>query len=180
MSWKNWNFNKICLLGLKYHYLYSMSRGHPEYYIMEKSCLMNSLARFLLFLVYDNHFWPKNTVRTSFFPKFKKMTMNLNQYYNKQNPPALLHCCTFALLYCCTIPLWYCCTVSPVEHLPFCTAALWHCFCCTVALFHCCTVACALCSVSVLSFLRVIRRGLPFLGRGHRGHWRLCILRWLL
>ena len=24
--------------------------------------------------------------------------------------------------------------------------------------------------VSVLSFLRVIRRGLPFLGRGHRGH----------
>ena len=87
MSWKNWNFNQICLLGLKYHYLYSMSRGHPESYIMEKLCLMNSLARFLLFLVYDNHLWPKNTVRTSFFPKFKKMTMNLNQYYNKQNPP---------------------------------------------------------------------------------------------
>ena len=87
MSWKNWNFNQICLLGLKYHYLYSMSRGHPESYIMEKLCLMYSLARFLLFLVYDNHLWPKNTVRTSFFPKFKKMTMNLNQYYNKQNPP---------------------------------------------------------------------------------------------
>ena len=87
MSWKNWNFNQICLLGLKYHYLYSMSRGHPESYIMEKLCLMNSLVRFLLFLVYDNHLWPKNTVRTSFFPKFKKMTMNLNQYYNKQNPP---------------------------------------------------------------------------------------------
>ena len=37
-----------------------------------------------------------------------------------------------------------------------------------------------LCSVRVLSFLRVIRRGLPFLGRGHWGHWRLCILLWLL
>ena len=90
MSWKNWNFNQICLLGLKYHYLYSMSRGHPESYIMEKLCLMKSLARFLLFLVYDNHLWPKNTVRTSFFPKFKKMTMNLNQFLNKQNPPNVL------------------------------------------------------------------------------------------
>ena len=89
MSWKNWNFNQICLLGLKYHYLYSMSRGHPESYIMEKLCLMNSLARFLLFLVYDNHLWPKNTVRTSFFQKFKKITMNLNQYYNRQNPPVV-------------------------------------------------------------------------------------------
>ena len=26
--------------------------------------------------------------------------------------------------------------------------------------------------VSALSFLRFIERGLPFLGRGHRGHWR--------
>ena len=29
----------------------------------------------------------------------------------------------------------------------------------------------------VLSFLRVIRRGLPFLGRGHRENWRLCVLK---
>ena len=87
MSWKNWKFSQIYSLGLKYQYFYSMSRGHPESYIIEKLCLMNSLARLLLFLVYDNHFWPKNTVIISFFLKFKKMTMNLHQYCNKQNPP---------------------------------------------------------------------------------------------
>ena len=87
MSWKNWNFNKICLWGLKYQYFYSMSRGHPESYIIEKLFSMNSLARFLLFLVYDNHFWPKNTVKICFSLKLKKMTMNLSQYCNKQNPP---------------------------------------------------------------------------------------------
>ena len=90
MSWKNWKFRQIYSLGLKYQYFYSMSRGHPESYIMEKLCLMNSLARLLLFLVYDNHFWPKNTVIISFFLKFKKMTMNLHQYCNKQNPPLVI------------------------------------------------------------------------------------------
>ena len=90
MSWKNWKFRQIYSLGLKYQYFYSMSRGHPESYIIEKLCLMNSLARLLLFLVYDNHFWPKNTVIISFFLKFKKMTMNLHQYCNKQNPPSII------------------------------------------------------------------------------------------
>ena len=89
MSWKDWKFNQIFFLGQKYHYFYSMSMGHPESYITEKLCLMISLARLLLFLVYDNHFWPKNTVRVSFFIKFKKITMNLHQYCNKQNPPAV-------------------------------------------------------------------------------------------
>ena len=91
MSWNDWKFNQICFLGLNYHYFYSMSMGHPESYITEKFCLMNSLARLLLFLVYDNHFWPRNTVRISFFIKFKKITMNLHQYCNKQNPPPVVH-----------------------------------------------------------------------------------------
>ena len=85
MSWSNWNFNQFCLLGLKYHYFYSKSRRHPESYIIEKLCLMKSLARFLLFLVYDNHFWPKNTVKICFSLKLKKITMNLSQYCNNDD-----------------------------------------------------------------------------------------------
>ena len=47
------HFNLVFCLEHRY---YSVSLVHPESYVIEKLCLIDSLARLLLFLAYDNNF----------------------------------------------------------------------------------------------------------------------------